>query len=229
MYVEHKSAKGARIAAAIIDYCLISVVAFIVSMINTFLSMDFSSTNEQDMLRTVFDSLIITQSIILSFNFLYFTLFPFITKGRTIGKLISGIRVVSNDYTKASFLQLLIRNVYFILGLTESTILFFVYKTVVSESDLVSFQIFSAIIGMFSTLIYLTIFIMILATENGVGLHDIIARTVVVKKDFQVDDVNYVNALERRDMSWANFADNDKESIDILNSSEEDEIELFKE
>jgi uncharacterized RDD family membrane protein YckC len=231
MYVERKSVKGPRIGAAVIDYIIFGIISGMINVSTTFMFL-FSNAyyyRSSHLLR----SLIIALVINLVFCFLYYTLFPYLTKGRTLGKLMVGVKVVSYDYSEAKFRQLFFRNIFFFEALIFNgfNLLFFynLSRSMIATSSLFT----SSIVNVLSGILNLVILIMILATSDERGLHDMIAKTVVVEKDFDLNRLNQANILERREMTWAEFDDEALQSTnnkkDQPYSPEDDEIEFLKE
>lgn len=231
MYVQKKSIKGERIGAAIVDQIILGFISFVlgilITMLIVFTIYQNNSYESRQFIIFNSDKSIITQAITffvsLLFTFVYFTLIPYFTKGKTIGKSIVGIKVVSIDYKKASFLQLLIRNIFFFETLILSGISLIILSTI-NENNAFSMLFSSGFLGLLSIVINIVILIMILATSDERGFHDMIAKTCVVPKNFDIDKLNQVNAFERRDMEWAVFEneDNDK-NLDILDKNNDDD------
>lgn len=210
--------KGKRIAAVILDSIFqgfLTLLFYIIALISG-INLDFDS---------IYEFLIYISIIPAVTLFLYYTLIPYFLKGSTFGKLLLSIRVVSFDFQKASFLQLLIRNVRFFIAILTSVIpyvLYFAFQT--------SFVLFLGIFGSFLNFgAQLTIFIMILSNDEERGFHDMIANTYVVDRSFDIAKANQVNALERQTMNWAIFEDDANPTNNgIPNQQDEDDIEILR-
>lgn len=227
MYVKNRSVKGARIGAAIIDIILVGIITTIVG---TILSLSYgylTVVNEDpDDINTALNTLrkpaVYSYIFSLLFVFLYYTVIPYFTKGKTLGKLMLGIKVVSIDYSIPTFGQLLLRNIFFFETLIFNGLSVLILYSINSLHS-ASAMIGSGAVGWFSYLINIVIMVMILATAEERGFHDMIARTYVVSKDFDLDKLNRVNAIERKDMEWAEFDDDNNGEIDIINNNDEDD------
>ncbi len=222
------SVKGQRVGAAIIDYMLVALCNFLLSLVFMFIFLPILTGGRYGAIGLTFSigSITIYGTLAsLIFYFIYYTLFPYLTKGSTIGKLIVGIKVVNLEYQKPTFMQLLIRNIFLLETLVFSLPL-----------SLLSFFIIDPLIflGLFVNLIKyginLTILIMILATDDERGFHDYLAKTYVVDKNFDIDRLTKANALERSQMEWAIFDDGSlppDEKDSTVNNQGEDTIEIL--
>ncbi len=215
------SIKGKRIGAAIIDIIFIIFILFFSSIIS---SLIFFSTYRYNHNYTLIS--IIYAIIPLGIIFIYYTVFPYITKGCTLGKLIIGVKVTNLNYNRPTFLQLTFRNIFFFEAL-----LF--YVCTLSNRLMFGFIIYF-LIFLINFGLTLTIFIMILSTQEERGLHDFIAKTYVVDKHFDIHKVTQTNAIERTQMDWAIFDDEDevpnpfnKQHNQTETNDNEDEIEIL--
>ncbi len=132
-----------------------------------------SDVNYQLAKVTGTSSLITMTTIIL-----YFIVFQFYNKGQTIGKKIMNIGIVKYNRTTLTINDLIFRsliiNSIFVNMLNFALMLFvnkdfYGYTTIFLES--------------IQYIILITIFFMTIFRKDGRGLHDIIANTIVVKKD----------------------------------------------
>jgi len=213
-----KSVKGKRIAAAIIDRILstflIIISTIIYFVVNTRIQYLFS------------DIIIIFLPLIYLFIiFIYFTVFPYINKGATLGKAIVKIKVVSANYQLPTFTQYFIRNIFFFQFLLYSI----PFISILSRNSFSSllFIFLGSILG---NIIDIVILIMISVTDDERGFHDLIAKTYVVEKNFSTDPLNKINVIEKEQMSWAVFKDEDTLPNQDSNNKnkDEDEIEILK-
>jgi uncharacterized RDD family membrane protein YckC len=229
MYVERKSLKGPRIGAAIIDLIIFGIINGIINVSTTFMFLFKNSYYYGD---NIFRSLVLGLIISLIFCFLYYTVFPYLTKGRTLGKMMVGIKVVSHDYNEAKFSQLFFRNIFFFETLIFNSLNILFMYNITRSAMITSSFITGSFTNVISGILNLVIFIMILATSDERGFHDMIARTVVVEKDFDLNRLNQANVLERREMTWAEFDDEAMQATNKKDSPynpEDDEIEFLKE
>jgi len=108
----HKVSLWARFAHLVIDRAVIVLLflfygvfsSFAYQFINTTIFME--SINKMSQMNR-FEDILITSFV----YFLYTLLMEYFTKGKTIGKYITGSRVFSTDGTDPSFNQYLIRNI----------------------------------------------------------------------------------------------------------------------
>ena len=219
-----KSVKGIRIAAAIIDMIIVSFIVGIISGIITVPAL-IASDPSADKINTAYFIAGIFSAV---FYFLYYTLLPYLFKGATFGKLMLGIRVVSADYGKASFWQLLIRNIFLVNQLVMIPITQTITTTNEQQMLTVNFSGGSIITNLIFYILYLVIFIMILATDEERGFHDLIGRTYVVDKNFSIEKLNQVNAMEIHGMEWAEFENTPNYYQPNTTDSTNDKIAILK-
>ena len=113
--------------------------------------------------------------ITIIITFLYFGIFQFYTGGKTIGKLLFKLEVVSNDKKKLSLKQIILRSLIINGILTSSLMVIMLY--VLSKS---AFNKIGSIIQLLDIAILIISFIMIINRKDGIGLHDLIANTRVI-------------------------------------------------
>ena len=118
---------------------------------------------------------------------LYFGLFQFYTDGKTVGKLLFRIKVKSTK-GKLKFSQVLIRSA--IIDSLAIKLLTLLSIFLLSKSTYNSVGTFLEILDMG---IILCSAIMIMYRQDGVGLHDMLAHTMVVKIDKEsVKEAKYI-------------------------------------
>lgn len=105
----------------------------------------------------------------------YFLIFQFLNKGATIGKKIMHIRVVSNDYMDASFLQMFIRTSIINEIIPMSMLLILV---MVSSGGI--FLIFYSIISVIENIFVIICIFMILYRSDNLALHDMMSKSMVI-------------------------------------------------
>ena len=120
-------------------------------------------------------------------TFLYFVIFQYYNGGKTIGKALLDIKVVSTNSEKLNLTQVIIRSAIINSLLTSSALilsLLFLSKSAFINANLVIGYIDMA-------LIFISIG-MILFREDGAGLHDMLAHTLVIdsayEKEFQKEN-----------------------------------------
>ena len=109
---------------------------------------------------------------------LYFVVFQFYYKGQTFGKKIMNIRIVKYDRTTLTINDLIFRsliiNSIFLNMLTFALMVF-------ATRDIYGYG--TIFLELIQYIILIAIFIMAAFRKDGRGLHDLIANTIVVKKD----------------------------------------------
>lgn len=106
----------------------------------------------------------------------YFGVFQMLNKGQTLGKKLMKIKVVSNSNKKLTFINYLIRII--VLNNIIFTILNIVLVYLLKDN---AFYYVTYICSLLSSLIYLVNIMMIILKRDNRGLHDILAKTKVVK------------------------------------------------
>ncbi len=107
---------------------------------------------------------------------LYFGLYNYLKKGKTIGKKIMHLQLTRvNDKKNVSFMQCIIRTV--VLNNIIFRIMLIVGSLCLASKAYFSY---SQIISFIESLIETSIFAMIILRKDNRGLHDIIARTKVI-------------------------------------------------
>lgn len=142
---------------------------------------DINSLNNEQIVNITYDmsKYGISVSIInLVITFLYFVVFQYLNNGKTLGKTLMKIKVVSKDGKKIKFSQVLVRSL--IINSILSSFILIMILLLCSKSIYLSSSKYIQFIDM--TLVFVSI-IMILFRVDGCGLHDIIARTEVVYEE----------------------------------------------
>ena len=119
----------------------------------------------------------LANGISLVLTIAYFVVFQTLYNGQTLGKKLLKIKVVNNDNNSASMLQMLIRSLFtmsILSSLLGIVMLFILPKDIYIYSYL-------GVISIESLFIIITI-MFILYRKDKRGLHDVIARTMVVKE-----------------------------------------------
>ncbi len=105
---------------------------------------------------------------------LYFGIFSYFTKGETLGKKIMGIKIISNKDKPLKIYNYLIRSI-FLYGIIMDIITLIAINF--NKETYLNIYSIGSNINMF---IQIIIFISIMFTASGRGLHDIIAGTKVI-------------------------------------------------
>lgn len=114
-------------------------------------------------------------SIILTIA--YFVVFQYLNKGQTIGKKLFNLKIVSADEKPIKLSQIIIRSI-FIYSLI-SAILNIIFVYIIGKD---SYYMVSTITTMIDTLLILITVIFILFRQDKRGMHDVIAKTKVIKE-----------------------------------------------
>ncbi len=114
-------------------------------------------------------------SIILTIA--YFIVFQYLNKGQTIGKKLFNLKIVSTDEKPIKLSQIIIRSI-FIYSLI-SAILNIIFVYIIGKD---SYYMVSTITTMIDTLLILITVIFILFRQDKRGIHDVIAKTKVIKE-----------------------------------------------
>lgn len=119
--------------------------------------------------------------------FLYFGVFQYVTKGQTLGKKIMNIKVVSNKEDK----DLKITNYFIRAFILNGVILNIVILVAICFKRSVYYQIFN-VGSNFNSILSIVLFLSVLFSASGRGLHDVMAGTKVI-------DLKQSASLENKD------------------------------
>lgn len=139
---------------------------------------DINSINNEEVINITYDMSkygISIEIINLVVTVLYFVVFQYLNNGKTLGKTLMKIKVVSKDGKKIKFYQILLRSL--IINSILSLFVLILILLFCSKSIYLLSSRYIQFIDM--TLVFVSI-IMILFRQDGRGLHDIIARTEVI-------------------------------------------------
>lgn len=121
---------------------------------------------------------------------IYFVVIAYYMNGQTLGKKLMKIKIISTSDSKLSMNKLLLRSLIIdsiLLNVISILTILFMSKSLYLKT----YDIISTIFG----IIYIGIFAMILFRQDGMGLHDIIAKTKVVSFDEkELEGINVKNA-----------------------------------
>ena len=128
-----------------------------------------------------------TSIISLVLSFLYFGIFQYYTDGKTIGKLLFGIKVISTKDEKLNIIQVIIRSAIINSLLASAVLIILVLYT--SKAAYIKANTYIQIID---NGLLLFSFCMVLYRQDGVGLHDLLAGTAVVNSYKSYNDYKEV-------------------------------------
>ena len=110
---------------------------------------------------------------------LYFTIYPVLNYGQTIGKKLLKLKIINNDKKeKLTTNNLLIRELILhgiLFDLIMTILILFVSKK--------TYMYFNTIIGVTEMIIYIVILFMIIIRKDGRGLHDLLGNTKVINEE----------------------------------------------
>ena len=113
--------------------------------------------------------------ITIVITFLYFCIFQYYTEGKTVGKLLLKLKLISDDGKRVSMAQLILRS-SIINSLITSIIIILVTLTM----DKYGFNRIGTIVQLVDYGIIIGSYICILCRKDNKGLHDIVAHTKVI-------------------------------------------------
>ncbi len=186
-----------RILAYVVDYIIITVVLYLVTMSVDIGSDIVKSAND---LMGKYQSGEITieeyseQVIPLNYELTkrklpvniatsvvmigYYIVFTYFNRGQTLGKKIFKIRVVNDNGDRPSILSVLVRGL-FIYGIVTT-----LYSTIsINFLGMNDFNYSVSVISAIESMIIVVCVIMMLYKKDGRGLHDIIAKTKVIREE----------------------------------------------
>lgn len=187
-----------RAVAQIIDMFIVSIIISIISMsfstsrieklndevnnlMNDYVSGDIDSkeyiTKYIDITYDINKASINTNLVYLVVCIGYFLIFQYLNKGATIGKKFMKIRIVSNDNTDITFLQMFIRTS--IINEILPMIMIFVLVFLTSG---ISFFIGYSLISFIENIFVIICIFMILCRKDNLALHDIMSRSMVIEE-----------------------------------------------
>lgn len=187
-----------RAVAQIIDMFIVSIIISIISMsfstsrieklndevnnlMNDYVSGDIDSkeyiTKYIDITYDINKASINTNLVYLVVCIGYFLIFQYLNKGATIGKKFMKIRIVNNDNTDITFLQMFIRTS--IINEILPMIMIFVLVFLTSG---ISFFIGYSLISFIENIFVIICIFMILCRKDNLALHDIMSRSMVIEE-----------------------------------------------
>lgn len=157
---------------------------------------DVNSINNEEVINITYDMSkygLSIEIINLVVTVLYFVVFQYLNNGKTLGKTLMKIKVVSKDSKKIKFYQILLRSL--IINSILSSFVLILILSFCSKSIYLLSSRYIQFIDM--TLVFVSI-IMILFRQDGRGLHDIIASTEVIYDTEEVENVKEANIVEKK-------------------------------
>ena len=201
-----RKVSGERIAAAVIDAIIVSVIALIPMALmgaiygfENALELAFLQENPLEPTSDYINFIVISLGIETIIGILYFALLPFLWNGQTLGKRFLGIKAINEFGENPSFIKHLVRAIqnwgaYVMFPL--SFLIFVNYLT---------YFVLSTLLWIIPGIIILVSMIMLLSREDGKGLHDLLAGTNVVKVSSNVNQ-DFIEKTTQMS-EWADVVD----------------------
>lgn len=114
--------------------------------------------------------------ITITLTILYFVVYQYKRQGQTIGKQLLKIKVVSSNDEKLTTNNYVIRSL-----IINSVLVDLISLTFVIFGDVNTYFYSTAICGLVKYVLLLTCAFMVMWSKSGIGLHDKLAHTMVVK------------------------------------------------
>lgn len=215
-----KKVSGERLGAAILDSIFVSIVSLIPMGIYMAIILDFDDIFNSLLVNLTFGeegyTMFLVYSIVveLIIGILYFGLLPYKKNGQTWGKKILRIKAVDEYGENPTFIKHLIRAIQ--NWTVYISVPFLLLMLIVNE------EIFIIVFGLFGNVMNLVVFvslILVFAREDGRGIHDLLANTMVVSAD---EDFNKEFAMKTAQMGeWAEVADLDDSGFQTEDKEED--------
>ncbi len=129
----------------------------------------------KDLTYNIASSGVITSEITLIISILYFIVFQYFNNGKTVGKALLKIQVKSNDNKKLKLTQIILRSI--VINSLLTSLISIICLLTLSKSSYLTVNNYIQMIDM--AIVFVT-FGMVMFREDGRGLHDLLAKTIVV-------------------------------------------------
>lgn len=224
----YKKVSGERVVAALIDYIAMYILGLVVAIVpmlfigfdnflDMFIGSAFEATGDVVSEDLILYTMITTYAGVL-IGVIYFVLIPWRMNGQTIGKKIMKLKAINEYGENPNLWQHFIRavqnwNTYF--------------TALIGWIIAVNYLLYSvtSIFVFVVSIAFLVSFIMMLAREDGRGLHDMIAGTYVVSCNENLDKEFAETTAQMGD--WVEVEDKDddwdRSSNDKDNNKDDDE------
>jgi len=217
--MRNKDLRGERVVAAFLDNLMYSVLTAIgtlgISAVSIF-RIGFDNITEDQVVGIVIAPAIVSTLVLA---FLYYSLIPFLFNGQTLFKKVMKIKVVSHDYEKAGVVPHTVRNFNLWIAVASAAMLFYIPSDFNVPEQVIRFTAATYVIGIVTTFIQIIILVTVLASKEGIGLHDKLAKTRIVHQTFDLLSerlaeiesmkswVEIVDAVQEED-PWGNKGEN---------------------
>ena len=123
----------------------------------------------------------------------YFVIFNKVTDGCTLGKRITKLRIISADNGNVSMLQLFIRSLFLY------QFVYYIFRLIVINfMDINSYYSATSFVSNIQLFLEVAILMMISIRADGRGIHDLLAKTRVVRVDREGNIVEDKKSLVRK-------------------------------
>ena len=121
---------------------------------------------------------VLQSGISVALTIAYFVVFQYMNKGQTMGKKLLKIKVVDKDTKEPiSILKGLLRS-FIVLSILSGTLMILLLYILNRSNYFISYSALLSLEGIFT----LTTIILVLYKNDGRGLHDMMANTIVIKE-----------------------------------------------
>ena len=208
--MKFKKVSGERIVAAILDSIIVGIIAGIPMVIFLVIEgfdlfMDFYvdgagmvQTGDSYNLMTVISTV---AGVVV--GVIYFCYVPYKWNGQTLGKRVMNIKAIDEFGNNPTFKQHLIRGVQNWSGYVAIIMVPLLYV------DMMLFSILTSTFTSVASLLVFAAFIMMLAKDDGKGLHDMFANTMVVKADIDLDKAFVEKTTQMSDWAEVDYGADD--------------------
>jgi uncharacterized RDD family membrane protein YckC len=223
----YKKVSGERVVAALVDYIAMYVVGLIISIVPLFFF------GFEDFIDSIFGAAIMGTGDTMSPEFImytmitvyaglvvyliYFVIVPWKWNGQTLGKKLMKLRAINEYGENPGLWSHFVRSIQ---GWTTY------YTALVGWVILINYLLFSvlSIVTFLISAVFLVSFIMMLAREDGRGLHDMMAGTWVIKTDENLDQQFAETTAQMGD--WVEVEDRDDDWDKAPKEKEDDDWEF---
>lgn len=206
----HKKVGGERLVAAILDAIIVGILAIIpmgIFLITQGFEALFDFYVDGTGMVETGDSynlmLIISSVSELVIGVIYFVYIPFKWNGQTLGKKVMSIKAVDEFGENPTFKQHLIR------GIQNWGTYVTILTVPLLYVNLFAFSIVGGFLGAGVSILTIVSLILLLVKDDGKGLHDMLAGTLVVKSDVDFNQTFVEKTTQMGDWADVEYSDDD--------------------
>ncbi|MFK5883748.1 MAG: RDD family protein [Candidatus Izemoplasma sp.] len=216
-----RKVSGERIAAAIIDaiivfiFVILATIPYLISFgLDGFFDLILGASSDLFDIDNDYANFIVFSILIeLFIGILYFVYIPYKMNGQTLGKKMLRIKAINEFGENPSFKQ------HFVRAVQNWSLYATVPFVLLVHSNYLTYLIIVSILSNLIVLAVIVAFIMMLAREDGKGLHDLIANSLVVKVDYDINKGFIEKVTQMSD--WAEVVDTEDQGFDIEDNDED--------